>query len=89
MPTCPHCDNEIQFHPIADIPDDFRIVFVIEPEKGHVLRARTVGETITNFEKLYKSVSKEMGAKLDLFIEKLETDENGKISVHFLGLNKK
>ncbi|WP_130229318.1 hypothetical protein [Bradyrhizobium sp. Leo121] len=49
--------------------------FTIHPNPGELLSARTVGDSITNMEKLLAAVGKEMGVKTNVLVGGLEWNE--------------
>lgn len=91
---CPSCGEPIGFKLTTKLMSDSRMSFVIHPNKGELLSARTVGDSISNMEKLLIAVGKDLGVKTQVLIEGLEwTDGSVKIDMivarHEPGLKKR
>lgn len=80
--NCPHCQQEIFLHNVAALPDRQIFSIKLESETGS-FTARTVGETISNLDRLMKAVAKDIGGKVELFIDSMEKSGN-LLSVSFL-----
>ena len=80
---CPHCGELLGLQLTTRLMSESRVSFVIEPHKGELLSARTVGDTITNMEKLLVSIGKDMGAKTAVLVEGLHWAE-GTVKVDLL-----
>lgn len=68
---CPHCHAKIFVHHVASIPNKQIFTMTLESETGS-FTARTVGETIANLDKLMKAVAKDVGGKVEMFVESME-----------------
>lgn len=79
---CPKCGEPLSFQMTTKLMSDSRMSFVIHPNKGELLSARTVGDSITNMEKILVAVGKELGVKTNVMVEGLEwTDGSVKIDM--------
>lgn len=91
---CPKCGEPLSFQMTTKLMSDSRMSFVIHPNKGELLSARTVGDSISNMEKILVSVGKELGVKTNVMVEGLEwTDGSVKIDMivarHMPGITKR
>lgn len=77
---CKECGADLEL--TARMPDEQVVKMRLE-YIGEVLPAREVGETILNFRKLFNSCAKDMGAKTDLYIRRIEQGEKF-IEIEFL-----
>lgn len=82
---CPKCETELAV--LALIPDEQRFTLNIQGEGG-MLSAETVGGTLTGIRKLMQLSAKRDGVNVEVMIEKI-AQEDGKLSVDFVVLNKK
>lgn len=80
---CPHCGEPIGFQMTTKLMSDSRMSFVIHPNKGELLSARTVGDSISNMEKLLAAVGKELGVKTNVLVEGLEWTD-GSVKIDFI-----
>lgn len=80
---CPHCQKEIGIELTTRLMSNSRMSFTIHPHEGELLSARTVGDSISNMEKLLNAVGKELGAKTAVMIEGLQWT-NGSVKIDFL-----
>lgn len=79
---CPHCREKIFVHHVASIPEKQIFTMTLESESGS-FTARTVGETIANLDKLMKAVAKDIGGKVEMFIDSMEKKDKS-LRVSFL-----
>lgn len=68
---CPHCHEKIFVQNVASIPNRQIFTMTLESQTGS-FTARTVGETIANLDKLMKAIAKDIGGKVELFVDSLE-----------------
>lgn len=79
---CPHCGEPLSFQVTTQLMSDSRMSFVLHPNKGELLSARTVGDSITNMEKLLVAVGKDLGVKTTVLVEGLQwTDGSVKVDM--------
>jgi hypothetical protein len=79
---CPKCGEPLSFQMTTQLMSDSRMSFVIHPNKGELLSARTVGDSISSMEKLLVAVGKDLGVKTNVMVEGLEwTDGSVKIDM--------
>lgn len=79
---CPKCGEPLSFQMTTELMSDSRMSFVIHPHKGELLSARTVGDSISNTEKLLVAVGKELGVKTNVMVEGLTwTDGSVKVDL--------
>jgi hypothetical protein len=79
---CPHCGADFYLRQVAAIPAKQIFTMTLESESGS-FSARTVGETIANIDRLMKAVAKDIGGKVEMFIDSMEKVDN-KLRVSFL-----
>lgn len=80
---CPKCGEPLSFQMTTKLMSDSRVTFQIQPHKGELLSARTVGDTITNMEKLLVSIGKDMGVKTNVMVEGLQWND-GSVKVDLI-----
>ena len=80
---CPKCGEPLSYQMAAQLMSDSRMSFVIHPHKGELLSARTVGDSISNMEKLLVAVGKELGVKTNVMVEGL-TWADGSVTVDII-----
>jgi hypothetical protein len=91
---CPHCGEPLGFQMTTKLMSDSRMSFVIHPNEGELLSARTVGDSISSMEKLLVAVGKDLGVKTNVLVEGLQwTDGAVKVDMlvarHEPGLKKR
>lgn len=79
---CPHCDGEIHIN-MTTAAKGQRMRLRLEAEPGSYLSAALVGGQIADVAKLVSLVGKDVGARIVPLIEKIETDRNGAVTVHY------
>lgn len=79
---CPHCHETIYVHQVASLPNKQIFTVTLESETGS-FSARTVGETIANLDKLMKAVAKDIGGKVEMFVDSMEKKDKS-LRVSFL-----
>lgn len=80
---CPHCQEPISVGMVAELTAESRFKFVLTPELGALLSAKTVGGTISEMEKLIVGEAKRDGFRAKLLVEKI-TAIDGEIVIEFL-----
>ncbi|MCW2242228.1 hypothetical protein [Azospirillum canadense] len=81
---CPNCGVEFSPEFVTDATKDSRFAMSFHPKDGSLMQAKTIGRSLAALDGLMKAVSKEVGAKSEVLIEKIETAEDGAITAHFL-----
>lgn len=80
--TCPHCSKEIHYVTAAHVPEKQVMSMRLESATGH-FSAKTLGATIVEFDKLLKAVARDVGGKVEVFIDSLEKDDKS-LTVGFM-----
>ncbi len=81
---CPHCGGNIGINLIARARAESRIVFKVEPAPGELLTAKNVGAAIKSFGDMMRSLGKDMDIPTEVLVEKVETSDQGVLSIHCL-----
>lgn len=81
---CPHCAAELDLHMVERVKDNARVSLRIVPEPGAMLHAKTVGGQINAMSGLLTACAREAGADMAVFVERLETDADGAITIGFM-----
>ena len=76
-PPCPHCGKEISAGFVAKLVKSTEISMKITPKAGQYIQARTLGESIINFENLLKATAKELGGTCVAFISAVSMTDGG------------
>lgn len=79
---CPHCSKEIHCVTAVHIPEKQVMSMRLESATGH-FSAKTLGATIVEFDKLLKAVARDVGGKVEVFIDSLEKDDES-LTVGFM-----
>ena len=74
---CPKCGEKLSFELTSQLMDSSRVSFSLEPHKGELLSAATVGKALAALDGLYGAVAKEIGAKVTTNIENITFSEGG------------
>jgi hypothetical protein len=77
--VCPHCGKPLDFELVSKFSALSRVSFVLSPQPGEFLQARTVGGALENLDKLYAAVAKEMGHMVTTTVTNV-TCESGRIT---------
>jgi hypothetical protein len=85
---CPHCTAEIHMNLRAVIPEEQRLTFKIDrgESAGLMMSAATVAGFVGDMDKLMKSVAKQIGAKVHVFIDRIEW-EDASVAFHVVIAN--
>lgn len=84
---CPKCEAEFNVENFATVPPEQRLTFSIERAGGDVmLSAATCAGYIGNIDKLLKSVAKEIGARVHVFVERIDWQVST-VAFHFVIIN--
>jgi NMD protein affecting ribosome stability and mRNA decay len=81
---CPSCKSALNGELVALIKERQQVRLTIAPDEGVLLTAKEVGKAIISFAEIFKSIEE----KTIVHIEKIETDESGKIDILFLVLSR-
>jgi hypothetical protein len=81
---CPHCSERLGLEFVSKLKDTHRISFSIAPKPGEMICAKTLGGTTTQFGKLLEAIGKDLGAKTQVLVERIATDETGQHFIHCL-----
>lgn len=73
--TCPSCKKESDYYFVADVPDQ-QVMYMSIKYEGRFISAKTLAGFIGNTEKLLKSVAKDIGTKVEVFVESIEYETN-------------
>lgn len=78
-PLCPHCSKPLGLELVSNFSGLSRMSFVLSPQPGEFMTARTVGGALENLDKLHAAIAKEMGHKVTTTVHNV-TCESGKIT---------
>ena len=71
--NCPKCEHEINLDVFATVPDAQRITFRIDRNPDSpMMSAATMSGFIDGIDKLLKAVAKQIGAKVHVFVERVD-----------------
>jgi hypothetical protein len=79
---CPHCSGDIHIEAGLRLPPETSVRWAITPKPGEMLSADTVGGTLTDVRKLFRSLGRELGVTTETLVEKIEM--NGETIVFHL-----
>ena len=85
---CPHCHEAIHLNVAAEVPPSQKLVFRIDRAGDTLMSATTVAGFVSGTDKLLKAVAKDIGAKVHVFIERVEWSADA-IAFHFVIVNVK
>lgn len=87
---CPHCDKEFGVEFSTSMMEGARTQVAITPNKGCKIDAGSIAGTINNFAKLLDGAAKAVGQpEFQHLVDRIDTDEEGKITITFLSMLKK
>jgi len=86
---CPKCAHEMELEVFATVPDAQRLTLRIDrgPDAS-MMSAATMSGFVGNMDKLLKSVAKQIGAKVHVFVERVEWEPES-VAFHFVIVNVK
>ncbi len=86
--NCPNCKTAVDVVVSTEMMDEQTLYFVINYTKGALLHAKTIWDTIRNFEILMKASAKEQGEQVNVWIRDI-TNLDGELKIQFVLTNKK
>lgn len=81
---CPHCGGALNLDVIAKLKEESSICFELTPAPGELFSAKNVGESIAAMADLLKAAGREQKVPVEVLVERIETGDDGKISVRML-----
>lgn len=79
-PACPHCGKAFGAEMVARLADESRITWSLTPSPGEFMSAESVGGSLAALAQLLKEIGKNVGCSTEIVVERMETDEGGKIT---------
>lgn len=84
MTDCPHCGKPLPLEIVAKLTKESSFQLSISPAPGQLMNAKGVGGSIAAVGNLIKAIGREMKVPTEVLVEKIETDDSGKITVSVL-----
>lgn len=83
-PTCPKCNEPLSLQMVAKASAESRVAFAITPAKGEKMDIASVVGSVGAMGKLLTSIGKDMGMKVTVLIDSIETSPEGKLQFNLL-----
>ena len=82
--NCPHCGEAFTAGVVAKAQEASRMKFSLAADKGELMTAKNIGGAIEAMGALLIACGRAEKIATEVLVEKIETDEEGKITAHFL-----
>lgn len=82
--NCSQCGHEMSFETVAEAMDESRMSFTVTPQPGNLISASTIGGTVTQMDKMLRTITRDLGAKTVTLVERVVTEDDGTIRFDLL-----
>ena len=82
--TCGKCGAESMVVMTAEFLDRYQMSVVLTPHPGSLIEARVLAKTLDALHKALASVAKDAGAKVVVFVDRIETKDDGALHIDVL-----
>ena len=76
---CPHCKKAIEIRTLED--EDSGLTITLEPKKGQMIHAETIGGVLKATAQLLRAVGKEKKVNCSTMVRSMKTNKSGKIEI--------